>query len=179
MWGGRGIVWEAQCRIACGLMSATDLHFQNCMEYSRFVDSMVARTFPRERWGHQAHLAIGLWHVLRYSPTDSLLRLRGIIESYQEALGISNGRVRGYHETLTRFYIWAIADFAAGMSGTDSRISAVFRSLRASPLADRDFPFIYYSPEVLHCPIARDLWVAPDLKPLDLRRAPEFREIVP
>ncbi|MFZ9415304.1 MAG: hypothetical protein ACO3CS_10630, partial [Alphaproteobacteria bacterium] len=71
------------------------------------VHRFRARTLPREAWTHQAHLAVGLWHVLRHGEDAALAMLRDGIRAYNEAVGVPNSDTRGYHETVTRYYAWA------------------------------------------------------------------------
>ena len=75
------------------------------------VHRFRARTLPREAWTHQAHLAVGLWHVLRHGEDAALAMLRDGIRAYNEAVGVPNSDTRGYHETVTRYYAWAAARF--------------------------------------------------------------------
>lgn len=52
------------------------------------VDALAAafcsRTLPKAEWTHHAHLRVGLWHVLRYSPEEALDRLRAGIRTLNE-----------------------------------------------------------------------------------------------
>ena len=74
----------------------------------------LERTLPRAEWTHEAHLRVGLLHLLRYPPGESLDRLRVGIREYNEAVGVRNTDSSGYHETITRFYVERIAVFLEG-----------------------------------------------------------------
>ena len=77
----------------------------------RIVKAFLSCSLPKEKWTHEAHLRVGLWHLLHYSPTESLKKLRHSIKQYNIACGIENTETQGYHETITRFYVWSIYRF--------------------------------------------------------------------
>jgi hypothetical protein len=130
------------------------------------VEGFRNRTFPASRWTHQAHLTVGLWHILN-RPSDAVLDeiRRGII-AYNVAVGTPNSDTRGYHETITAFYVWTIRAYlrnaAAGLTLLD-----MTNGLLASPCAQKSYPFEFYSRERLLSVAARYAWIDPDLEPLD------------
>jgi hypothetical protein len=71
----------------------------------RVVHQFLAHRLPRRCWTHEAHLLVCLT-VLDHSPDTgaALDRLRLLITGYNAAVGVDAGR-RGYHETLTRYYV--------------------------------------------------------------------------
>jgi hypothetical protein len=85
-------------------------------EIMEIVDGFRSRTLPAPRWTHQAHLTVGLWHALN-RPSDTVLEeiRRGII-AYNAAVGTPNSDTRGYHETITAFYVWAIRNTCAAQT---------------------------------------------------------------
>ena len=40
------------------------------------AEAFIACRLPKSRWTHQAHLAVGLWHVSRFGRAAALPRLR-------------------------------------------------------------------------------------------------------
>ena len=121
---------------------------------------------PREKWTHQAHLRVGLWHLLQYQPRESLKKLRHGIKKYNVACGVENTDTQGYHETITRFYVWLINQF----------LQQVDRSQPIDILADelisrygaRSLLWDYYSKKQLMSQTARLRWVEPDLRSLQV-----------
>lgn len=128
------------------------------------VADFLGRRLPRHRWTHRAHLAVGLWMVRRHGEAGALERLRQEIRSHNEAVGITNDAGSGYHETLTRLWIHAIAVHHAGHPRAS--LADSFALLLHSPLASPDWPQRHYSPERLFSPEARAAWLAPDRAPL-------------
>lgn len=134
-------------------------------EILEIVEGFRRRNLPQRRWTHQAHLAVGLWHVLNRPGDRVLAELRQGIIAYNEAVGTVNDDAGGYHETITAFYVRAIQRFAGKLSGTPLLLSST-NALLASPYASKAFPFQYYSRERLLSVAARRAWLDPDLKPL-------------
>ena len=125
------------------------------------VEAFVSCTLPRKEWTHQAHLRVGLWYLLHYSPPEALARLRKNIEQYNISCGIENTKNQGYHETITRFYLLLIEGF---IQQTDSLqpIDLIADKL-ISCYGDKTLLLKYYSPDRLWSQTARFEWVEPDL----------------
>jgi hypothetical protein len=133
------------------------------------IASLVARwadcTLPCAQWTHRAHLTVGLWLARELPPGEALDRVRAGIRRYNAACGVENSTTRGYHETLTRFYMAKIAAYLARRADHDDWV-AVTNDLMEQ-LDDRGLPLHYYSRERLMSAEARAGWVPPDLRPLD------------
>jgi len=130
----------------------------------RVAREFCACTLPHEEWTHEAHLRVGLWHLLRYPPSESLTRLRDGIRAYNEATGVANTDTSGYHESITRVFVVLIADFLGKRDATtliDDLAEALVKAL-----GDKHVLFEYYTEEVLMSVEARAGWVAPDRAPL-------------
>jgi hypothetical protein len=135
-------------------------------EIMEIVEGFLNRTLAATRWTHQAHLTVGLWHVLNRPPDFVLAEIRRGIIAYNIAVGTPNSDSRGYHETITAFYVWAIRKYlrkaAAGLP-----LLELMNRLLASPCASKSYPFEFYSRERLLSVAARHAWLDPDLRPLD------------
>lgn len=140
------------------------------------VKKFFSCTLPKQEWTHEAHLRVGLWHLLHYSPSESMARLRQSIKRYNVACGVENTDSQGYHETITRFYVLLIARFietniqlvnAIVTTPSNERVNI---DLLANELikryGDRLLIFKYYSRERLMSRKARLEWVEPDLMSL-------------
>jgi hypothetical protein len=134
-------------------------------EILEIVEGFRRRSLPQPLWTHQAHLTVGLWHVLNRPGDRVLEELRGRIIAYNEAVGTVNDDAGGYHETITAFYARAIQHFV-GESGGILPLLRLTNALLASPYAAKTFPFQYYSRVRLLSVAARRAWLDPDLKPL-------------
>jgi hypothetical protein len=129
------------------------------------IEAFLACTLPKAEWTHQAHLRVGLWHLLRHTAEEALALLRVRIQTYNVSSGVANTDHSGYHETITRFYVGVIDQF----------LRSADRSQGIDPLAvdlirrhgEKDLPLRYYSRERLFSVLARRQWVEPDLAPLE------------
>jgi hypothetical protein len=129
------------------------------------VAGFRARRLPVEQWTHQAHLAVGLWHVAEHGEQAAKPLLREGIWRYNEAVGTPNSDTRGYHDTVTLYYVWAAARFLETRPpGTlVDRVNAFVESR----LGSKDGIFTFWSRDLLFSVEARRAWTAPDLGPLD------------
>jgi hypothetical protein len=132
-------------------------------EIGELVRAFEDTTLAYSRWTHAAHLTVGLWYTLWYGPLDAMDHMRSGLRRYNAAHAHEPMRV-GYHETITRFWLWVIDEYLRDTPVTAS-IAGLANGLIASR-ADRDLPFQYYSREHLMSDTARAAWVDPDLKRL-------------
>jgi hypothetical protein len=130
----------------------------------RLVEAFRARTLPKSEWTHHAHLRVGLWHLARYEPGEALAALREGISRYNVATGVENTDSAGYHESITRFYVWQIGRFLA--AADRSRPLDELAEELVRDYGDRELPLRYWSRERLMSREARLGWVEPDRAPL-------------
>jgi hypothetical protein len=93
--------------------------------------------------------------------TQALDNIRTRIRSHNESVGTANTDTGGYHETITRLYMRAIAAHIALHEALPFERSLA--ALLASPLAKSDWPLSHYTREHLFSTYARHNWVEPDL----------------
>lgn len=139
--------------------------FEGDAEIERIGEGLVARTLPRARWTHEAHLAATMYLLLRRPDLDLDAQLPDIIRSYNASVGGVNDDAQGYHDTITRVYLHGVRLFLFEGPASRSLREAVNALLR-SPAGRRDWPLRFYSPERLMSVAARRSFVEPDLAPL-------------
>ena len=138
-------------------------------DLEHLVARFIASTLPREEWTHEAHLAVGLWHVDRYGAGEALTRLRSGIRHLNDSHGTINSASSGYHETITRAYVQLLAEFnelSAAQMPLPERVS----NLLTTKLAQKDALLTFYSRTTLMSEQARAEWVEPDIAPMRLGR---------
>jgi len=135
------------------------------VETPQLIVQFCQRTLPKADWTHAAHLRVGLWHVLHFSPEEALSRLRTGIRLLNEAHGTPNTDQDGYHETITRFYVEWIGRFVRERGSSKSLEQLAAELVEAA--GDGKTPLRYYSPSLLFSPAARLCWVEPDVTPLE------------
>lgn len=142
----------------------------------RVAEAFASLALTKPEWTHQAHLRVGLWHVLHFGEDEAMERLREGITRLNEKHGVANTESGGYHESITWFYVRTIACFVE-RSGRERDIDELAEEL-VLLLEDRELPLRYWSRELLFSPAARLGWVEPDLAPLPrpvVAREPEER----
>lgn len=137
------------------------IQYRSLVEVSDLVEAFEAGTLPRECWTHQCHLVVALWYLVNFPNEEATAKARCGIRAYNQACGVENTRTSGYHETLTRFWMWAVEKFI-GEHPTVLPIHELATALLNSPYADRSLPFTYYSKAHLMSSEARMNWVEPD-----------------
>ena len=129
-------------------------------ELETLAADFQARALPKAQWTHEAHLAVGAWHVHRYGTADAIDRLRAGIRRLNESHGTANTDTGGYHESVTVAYVAVIAAFLDRTRPVS--IAEGVQALLSSPLARKDALLTFYSREVLFSVRARREWVPPD-----------------
>lgn len=127
----------------------------------RIAKAFCNCTLPKEEWSHEAHLKVGLWHLLKYSPIEAMCHLRDGIRQYNTACGVANTDTSGYHETITQFYVTIIKYFLEGQDIHQPVDRLATKLLKT--YEDHNLVFTYYSKERLMSKEARCHWVEPDL----------------
>ncbi len=120
----------------------------------------VAATLPQSAFTHESHLRIAFLHLQKFSLDEAHIRMRAGIFRLNAAHGLVESVERGYHETMTRFWLCAVKRACSGEPD-----SQTFCRLHPQ-LHDRELPFANYSRERLLSPEARARFVEPDLAPL-------------
>src|SRR3954469_9685557 len=128
-------------------------------------EGLLARTLPREEWTHEGHLATTTYLLLRHPEIALDDELPGLIRRYNESVGGVNSDSEGYHETITRVFLHGVRLF---LSEADKRepLHELVNALLLSPMGRRDWPFRFYSKELLFSVEARRHFVPPDIAAL-------------
>jgi len=114
---------------------------------------------PNNAFAHASHLRVA-WVYLHESATVDEAAAR--IASTLRRFAASVGKSEKYHETITIFWMRALAAARSAMSG-----ATLDEVLHANPrLLDKDFVLAYYSTDRLFSSEARRSWVDPDRQPL-------------
>jgi hypothetical protein len=82
---------------------------QTIEELDALLHAFETGTLPKPHWTHEAHLAVGAHYVFTLGETQAMDQMRTRVRTYNEAVGTANTATSGYHETLTRMWINALA----------------------------------------------------------------------
>jgi hypothetical protein len=118
----------------------------------RIADGLLNATLPQAAWTHAAHVQATYALCRRVGPDAALDAVRDAIPRLNDSHGVPNSDDDGYHETITVFFVSAVADCVARGLDADA-------TLRALPATE---PLRYWTRGVLFAVAARRRFVAPD-----------------
>ena len=144
--------------------AVTDRPWTSTEEVAHRVMRFEDATLPQAEWTHRAHLTVALWYATHHEPGEALDRVRAGILRLNAAHGVPTTPTRGYHETITRFWMHTISRHVAREGRTGDW--AVRANQFVTRWGNRDLPLRHYSEARLMSPEARAGWVEPDLAPL-------------
>jgi uncharacterized protein len=129
--------------------------------FDAFLAAFVGGTFPIAWWTHGAHVAMAASVLWSMPVRQALTVIRERIKCYNVSQGGQNTESSGYHETLTRLWIGAVASLLATLPDACTRLEAARRAHHA--FARRSSLFRgWYDTDLLKHNAARRDWVAPD-----------------
>jgi hypothetical protein len=125
---------------------------------------VVVRKFETCEYGvkdfdHRKHLAVAAWYLGHFAFEEALSRMRSSLLRFT-----AHHRVKGYHETITRFWLELVVAHLGKTSAGVCLTDVVNELIRTYP--DKNILFDYYTREVVMSDEARERWVTPDLKAL-------------
>ena len=120
---------------------------------------------PKEKWTHEAHFVMALWYCCQQPLPLAVEAIKEGIKKYNVRVGGKNTDHSGYHETITIFYTRHIINYVL-QAGIGRQFETKLNGLWQQEFLKKDFPFNYYSKQLLMSKEARKDWVAPDLQPL-------------
>jgi hypothetical protein len=130
------------------------------------VDALLDATLPKARWTHQGHVAATAGLLLLHPALKLETALPGLIRRLNDSHGVPNNDSRGYHATITEFFIAALRD---ALARDDAALPphARVNALLAGPLGTgKRIMAAHWSDALLFSVAARRGWVAPDLAPI-------------
>lgn len=139
--------------------------FERDAAVERVGEGLLTRSLPRGEWTHEAHLAATTYLLLQCPVIDVDVELPDLIRRYNESVGGVNSDSEGYHETITRVFLHSVRLFLS-KADLSEPLHELVNQLLLSPMGRRDWPFRFYSRELLFSVEARRNLVAPDLAAL-------------
>jgi hypothetical protein len=134
-------------------------------EARKLVHQFEIGGLPKEKWTHEAHFVMALWYCCRQPLPQAIESIKEGIKKYNISIGGENTDHSGYHETITVFYTSLIINYVL-QTGVGKQFESNLNGLWQQEFLKKDFPFKYYSRELLMSKEARKNWLAPDLQPL-------------
>jgi hypothetical protein len=139
-------------------------------ELTALVRAFETCEISREAWDHAGHIAVALVYATEFGEVAATERMRDALLHFTKVNNIVPSPGRGYHETLTRFWMRMVVVAAAEMGASEPlhvRANVIIERLTDSSVAKS-----FYSAELLGSDEARNGFVLPDLAELPAVQAP-------
>lgn len=130
------------------------------MDDQILLDQFESATFPLADWHHRAHIKVAYLYVSAYGFDEALIRMRNGIQVYNAAVGVQDGPTRGYHETMTQFWL-RLVDFTIRQHGA-ADCADTFADQNPQ-LLEQKIVRLFYSRERFMSAEAKIRYLEPDL----------------
>jgi hypothetical protein len=137
----------------------TQLHISTDVDIISLVNQFNTQNITQEQWTHESHLAVACWHLHTYHFFDALCRMRAGIILLNGAHGTPNNQDRGYHETLTWFWLTVVDLWIT--NHPEMTLIEQYQSLLNSPASSKYLPRAYYLESELKDPFTRAITLKP------------------
>jgi hypothetical protein len=141
------------------------MHWRSEAEIEDLVARFEACTVAPAEWRHAEHLTVALVYLLRMPIDAATARMREGLARLNAVHGAPETLDRGYHETITVFFMRKIRRFL-DEAGAGRPIAELAAELAARSLGKKDV-LEHYSRERIMSWEAKRGWVEPDVKSLD------------
>jgi hypothetical protein len=118
-------------------------------------------TTPAADFSHASHLTVTVWYLSRGSFATVLDQFRDGLFRFIDRHHIDKNK---YNETITHFWIRAVADYLKEVGPEHSLLDQV--NTVVERFSNSRLVFEYYSKELVNSDQAKREWVEPDLKRL-------------
>lgn len=126
------------------------------------VRSFENGTISREKWKHAEHLTVAFYYIKNSSSLyEAIDKMRVGIFNLLQSFSVDLDKEMPYHETMTRFWVKVVYDFAKARNGYS--VVETTNSILEN-FGDKDLPLQFYSRELLFSNAARSNFVEPDLE---------------
>src|SRR5206468_1101295 len=98
-------------------------------ELRELVSAFESAELPIAEWHHRDHLAVVCWYVHAIPLDEALARFRGRLQAFNAAHGITQTKDRGYHETVTVFFVKKIAAIVERVASLDELVATATAEL--------------------------------------------------
>lgn len=136
------------------------MRFNDEKEIAEVVHGFEDATISRDKWKHAEHLTVALHYLSLHDIETATTKMREGIFKLLGAFGVDTTKEMPYHETLTIFWMRAVAEFNASKNGA----TLLDKANELVDTFDKDYPLRFYSREHLFSDEARAKFVEGDLQ---------------
>jgi hypothetical protein len=137
--------------------------FDSDESLQKLVENFECGTLKEHEWHHAEHLAICFWYLCRTTFIDAVFKMKLGILKYNERYQVQQTSNRGYHETITMFFVKLVHRYAKELDLTEGELVVHLRPFLEAHSNFLSVLWQYYSRPVLNSLEARIQWVEPDL----------------
>jgi len=154
-------LFSVTCGSAAGGIVVTQMiKYRSEQEIFDVVGAFENATITRDAWKHAQHLTVALYYLTCHDIETATGKMRDGIFNLLRAFDVDLSKEMPYHETLTVFWMRTVAEFRSKKVG----ISLLEQANELIERVDKDYPFRFYSRELLFSDEARIAFVEGDLK---------------
>ncbi len=141
------------------------MKFYSSQEIEDLVISFSEKLLPKKYWTHEAHVLVALWHNWNFELELAFDEVKRKIIAYNDFVGTKNTDSSGYHESLTRFWMFYTKGFLN--KGNYGTLSEAANAFLCSEESLKNLPLSYYSGELLFSKEARLNWIDGDIRQIE------------
>ena len=131
--------------------------YRNSADIEEVVRKFETCEYEKQEFYHSRHLAVAAWYLSSFPAELALEKMRAGLLRFTERHG-----VKGYHETITRFWLLVVQDFLRTFP-EDVCLAEKINQL-IGQYGDKNLLFEFYDRERVMSDEARRTWVEPDRK---------------
>ncbi|NEN93867.1 MAG: hypothetical protein F6K48_35320 [Okeania sp. SIO3H1] len=131
------------------------------MNTQELIAHFEAGTLPKVAWTHEAHLQVALWYIVHEPDMwSAACRIKAGIVMRNFNVGTPNTGAKGYHETITMFFVEELYEFYQQNQQLDFE-TLEKRMLSEPKFCDKAYITQFYADGVLKTPKARATYIRP------------------
>lgn len=155
---------EDKVQIRILMLNQMKYKFKSESEILDVVRGFEDATIGRDTWKHAEHLTVALYYMRNFDFETATGKMRaGILNLLTAGFGVDLSVENPYHETLTVFWMRAVAKFDADRSGH----TLLDNTNDLAAAYDKDYPLKFYSNDRLFSDEARTKSIEPDIASID------------
>jgi hypothetical protein len=135
------------------------------LEIERFIKKFENGELKEDEWHHREHLLMTLWYLTQTDELTAIVKIKQGILRYNVLYNVPQIPGRGYHETITMFFIKYVQQVISRNKG--SSWDELVKSLLSDVSYHMSLLKKYYNNSTLHSVKARVHWIEPDLQSLE------------
>ena len=136
------------------------MRYKTESEIAEVIRTFEDATVSRDKWKHAEHLTVALHYLCLHDIETATEKMRsGILKLLTAGFAVDLSKEMPYHETLTIFWMRAVADFNASKNGA----SLLDKANELVAEYDKDYPLKFYSREFLFSNEACASFLKPDI----------------